>query len=277
MSLRFTKMHGLGNDFMVLDLVRQDTVLPKETIRALANRRTGLGFDQLLIIETPSDPSCDFRYRIYNADGSEAEHCANGARCIARFIHEQGLSARSVLKLQMPDSTITCEIQDDNQVMVDMGPAILTPVNIPFVADAVATTYHLDLPDGKAVEVSAVSMGNPHAVLVVDDIDCAPVAELGPIIEHHERFPNRVNVGFMQVVTPNRIRLRVFERGAGETQACGTGACAAVVAGQLQGLLEESVTVELIGGTLSIQCKGEDSSVLMTGPTATVFEGQIDL
>jgi diaminopimelate epimerase len=277
MALRFTKMHGLGNDFMVLDLVRQDTVLPKETIRALANRRTGIGFDQLLIIETPTDPDCDFRYRIYNADGSESEHCANGARCIARFVLDQGLSISSPLKLQMPSSVITCQIHENGQVTVDMGAPILQPADIPFIADAISPGYSLSLPNDQTIEISAVSMGNPHAVLIVDDVNTAPVDELGPVIENHTRFPNRVNVGFMQIVNPNSIRLRVYERGTGETQACGTGACAAVVAGQGRGLLEDTVTVELIGGTLSINCNGDDSPVLMTGPATTVYEGQLDL
>lgn len=276
MSLRFTKMHGLGNDFMVLDLVRQDTVLPKETIRAMADRRTGIGFDQLLLIETPSVPDCDFRYRIYNADGTEAEHCGNGARCIARFISDQGLCASSSLRLQMPNSIISCQTHDDGQVTVDMGMPILEPAKIPFIADAVSPTYTLNLPDGDTVEISAVSVGNPHAVLVVEDVDATPVTTLGPIIENHECFPNRVNVGFMQIISPNRIRLRVFERSVGETQACGTGACAAVIAGQVRGLLDQNVTVELRGGTLNIN-RDDNSPILMTGPATTVYEGTIDI
>lgn len=281
MQYKFTKMHGLGNDFMVLDQVHQSTALSTETVIALADRKTGVGFDQLLIVEAATDPNCDFRYRIYNADGSEVEHCGNGIRCVANFIVDQNLSSNLELHFQMNSGSISTQVQSDGQVCVDMQPPILNPVEIPFHAEAESIIYSLNLEGTDAVEstieICAISIGNPHAVILVDNVDTVPVQTLGPIIEHHEDFPNRVNVGFMEVVSPSHIRLRVFERGTGETQACGTGACAAVVAGRLRGLLAETVTVELIGGTLSINWAGEDASIFMTGPATTVFEGQIDL
>lgn len=281
MQYKFTKMHGLGNDFMVLDQVHQSTPLPTATITALADRKTGIGFDQLLLVEAATDPSCDFRYRIYNADGGEVEHCGNGIRCVANFILAQHLSTNLQLRFQMDNGFISTQVQDDGSVTVDMQPPILNPADIPFLAEEEAVTYELNLAATEAnvssIEINALSMGNPHAVILVDDVDTAPVTTLGPIIEHHRDFPNRVNVGFMEVVNPGRIRLRVFERGAGETLACGTGACAAVVAGRLRGLLEETVTVELIGGTLKISWAGNGASVFMTGPATSVFEGQIDL
>ena len=278
MLLHFTKMHGLGNDFMVLDLVRQDCQLSTEEIRAFADRRTGVGFDQLLIVEPPTHPSCDFRYRIYNADGTEVEQCGNGARCVARFVRDRGLGLSPRLKFQMGRDFIETEALDNGLVRVNMGVPILDPAEIPFCAGNRETTYALHIPDtGQTLEIGAVSMGNPHAVLRVDDVDSAPVAELGPLIESHRDFPRKVNAGFMQVLDRRAIRLRVFERGVGETRACGTGACAAVVAGRLQGLLDETVTVRLIGGTLSIDWRGENAPVWMTGPATAVYDGQLEI
>lgn len=278
MSLRFTKMHGLGNDFMLLDRVQQDVAVPLEQIVQLSNRRTGVGFDQLLVIEPASTPACDFDYRIFNADGSQVQQCGNGARCVARYLIDQGLSEKTGIVLGMTGGrTIRCDILPDGQVTVDMGAPLTAPADIPFEAEQEALTYLLELPGKQSVEISALSMGNPHAVTIVDDVSTAPVAELGPLIENHHRFPERVNAGFMQVVDREHIRLRVYERGVGETLACGTGACAAVVAGILRSLLSETVTVELKGGKLSINWNGGDTPVLMTGPATTVYQGQLDL
>jgi diaminopimelate epimerase len=276
MLLKFTKMHGLGNDFMVLDLVRQQVSLTSLLIRKLSDRKTGVGFDQLLIIEPATQPACDFAYRIYNFDGGEVEHCGNGARCVARFVVDQGLTTKTELTFHMVKGTIRTVLGPDSTVTVDMGPPILDPVLIPFQASAQALTYPLQVA-GNDYEISAVSMGNPHAVMVVADTDNAPVKELGPLIEYHPRFPERVNAGFMQVLEANTIKLRVYERGTGETLTCGTGACAAVVAGRLRGLLAEEVSVHTHGGTLHIRWNGGQHSVWMTGPTATVFEGQLAL
>jgi diaminopimelate epimerase len=274
MMLRFTKMHGLGNDFMVLDLVNQRVALSSELVRTWSHRQTGVGFDQLLIIEPTTKPGCDFAYRIYNADGSEVEHCGNGARCVTRFVIDKALSVKREFTFDMARGTIRTRLEDDGLVTVDMGPPRLLPAELPFDAPAQAITYPLDV-GSTVLEVSAVSMGNPHAVTVVEDAERAPVAELGPLVEGHVRFPQRVNAGFMQVVAPDTIRLRVYERGAGETLTCGTGACAAVVAGRLRGLLDEEVTVQTRGGQLRIRWAGGDAPVWMTGPTATVFEGHV--
>jgi diaminopimelate epimerase len=274
MMLRFTKMHGLGNDFMVLDLVNQRVTLTAELVREWSHRQTGVGFDQLLIIENTDKPGCDFAYRIYNADGGEVEHCGNGARCVTRFAIDKALSIKREFTFDMARGTIHTRFEDDGLVTVDMGPPRLAPSDIPFQAAAQAVTYPLDVA-GRTVDICAVSMGNPHAVLVVDDVENAPVATLGPQIEHHPRFPQRVNAGFMQVLTPGTIRLRVFERGSGETLTCGTGACAAVVAGRLRGLLAEDVEVLTHGGSLRIRWAGGNAPVWMTGPTATVFEGHV--
>jgi len=276
-QLPFTKMHGLGNDFMLLDRVQRDIPVPVAQIPALANRRTGVGFDQLLIIEPASSAEFDFNYRIYNADGTETEHCGNGARCVARYLSDQGLCNKTHIMLGMPTgSSIQCEMLANGQVTVNMGAPILHPADIPFLTAKEALTYPL-LVAGQELEISAVSMGNPHAVLLVEDVNTAPVAELGPLIENHQAFPNRVNAGFMQLLDQQHIRLRVYERGAGETLACGTGACAAVVAGHLRALLSETVTVELKGGKLSISWEGGQSPVLMTGPATTVYQGHLDL
>lgn len=274
MMLQFTKMHGLGNDFMVLDLVRQQLTLTPELIRSWSHRQTGIGFDQLLILESTTRAGCDFAYRIYNSDGGEVEHCGNGSRCIARYVKDKGLSSKQELTFDMARGTITTRLEDNELVTVDMGPPRLAPGDIPFVATSQQLTYELEV-GGAPYAISAVSMGNPHAVLLVDDVDTAQVATLGPLIEHHPRFPERVNAGFMQVLSAGTIRLRVYERGAGETLTCGTGACAAVVAGRLRGLLADDVQVHTHGGTLRIRWEGNGAPVWMTGPTATVFEGQI--
>lgn len=276
MLLKFTKMHGLGNDFMVVDLVSQRAKIFPDQVRQLADRNFGIGFDQLLIVEPPTDPDMDFKYRIFNADGSEVEQCGNGARCFARFVYDKRLTSKKTINVETSGGNIQLNLTDDGGVTVDMGEPRLVPDAIPFVADAQQEKYELEV-DGQSYTVGAVSMGNPHGVLVVDDVDTAPVERLGPLIESHERFPNRVNVGFMQIVSRDEVRLRVYERGAGETLACGTGACAAVVAGRLQGLLNEVVEVHLPGGTLKIRWSGEGAPVMMTGPAARVFEGQIYL
>ncbi|HTQ98638.1 MAG TPA: diaminopimelate epimerase [Candidatus Acidoferrum sp.] len=272
MQLRFTKMHGLGNDFMVLDLVNQQVELSREQVCAWSHRKMGIGFDQLLIVEPATRSDCDFGYRIYNADGDIVEHCGNGARCITRFIVDKGLSTKRDYTFEMARGTIATQLQTDGQVTVDMRPPILVPAQIPFVADRQAVTYPLTV-DGNTYQISAVSMGNPHSVMVVDDVEHFPVLELGPKIEHHPAFPQRVNAGFMQVVNRREINLRVYERGAGETLACGTGACGAVVAGRLRGLLDNDVVVHTHGGDMRIRWDGDNASVWKTGPAVTVFEG----
>lgn len=274
--LRFTKMHGLGNDFVVIDGVRQDVQLDAECVRRLADRHFGVGCDQLLLVEPARSADTDFRYRIFNADGGEVEQCGNGARCFARFVRDQGLTDKSAIRVETAGGVIVLHVGDDGDVCVDMGVPQLEPALIPFLAPQRAAAYTLEH-DGVDYRIGAVSMGNPHCVLRVDLVDTAPVATLGPALEHHPRFPARVNVGFMQVLARDHIRLRVFERGAGETLACGTGACAAVVAGRLQGWLDAQVRVELPGGTLRIDWAGEASPVLMTGPATRVFEGSIVL
>ena len=276
MKLEFTKMHGLGNDFVVIDGINQDVDLTPDRVRFVANRRLGVGCDQVLLVEASPVADADFRYRIFNADGNEVEQCGNGARCFARFVRDRGLTDKTEIPVLTGGGRIVLKVQPDGQVTVDMGPPRLNPADIPFEAEAASTAYLLDV-DGETVEIGAVSMGNPHAVLRVDNVQTAPVARLGPAIEAHARFPNRVNVGFMQVVDPNHINLRVYERGAGETLACGTGACAAVVAGRIQGLLDEVVAVDLPGGRLMVSWTGDDAPVLMTGPAERVFEGTIDL
>lgn len=283
MLVRFTKMHGLGNDFVVLDLISQGVHIRPDQIRQLADRRLGIGFDQLLVAEPPDNPEMDFKYRIYNADGSEAEQCGNGARCFLRFVRDRGLTTKTEVRLETSTGPIECRLEKDGNITVNMGAPILSPARVPFVADQAQILYDLEVnaplcaPRPQQVKISAVSMGNPHAVLTVPDVDQAPVAQLGPAIEVHERFPNRVNVGFMQVVDPSHIRLRVFERGVGETRACGSGAAAAVVAGRLQGLLDEQVDVDLPGGMLTVSWAGDDAPVLMTGPACRVYEGRLQL
>ena len=280
MLLRFTKMHGLGNDFVVIDAVSQSVTITPELARKLGDRRFGVGCDQILVVEPPNQADVDFGYRIFNQDGSEVEQCGNGARCFAKFVRDRRLTGKNTIRVETACGIIELEVQGDNQVRVNMGVPILEPEKIPFIADTISTHYSIDVAEhdeSKTLSISAVSMGNPHAVLKVDDTDTAPVATLGPVIESHTRFPQRVNAGFMQVLNRNEINLRVYERGAGETLACGTGACAAVVAGQLQDLLDSPVTVNLPGGSLVIEWPGKGQPVIMTGPATTVFHGRIKL
>ncbi len=269
-------MHGLGNDFMVVDGVTQNLYLSPETIRRLADRHTGIGFDQLLLVEPPYDPDLDFHYRIFNADGSEVEQCGNGARCFARFVRNKGLVNRNVVTVSTQRGNLTLKLEGEDQVQVDMGVPDFTPASLPFRANKPEKNYLL-MTEQQTVLAGAVSVGNPHCVLQVEDVAEAPVATLGPLLERHERFPKGVNVGFMQVLSRDHIRLRVFERGVGETRACGTGACAAAVIGQQQGLLGENVRVDLPGGSLQIRWEGEGKPVLMTGPATHVYDGQIVL
>jgi len=276
MLLRFTKMHGLGNDFMVLDLVSQHAHIQPKHAKQWGDRHTGVGFDQLLIVEAPSNPEVDFRYRIFNADGSEVEQCGNGARCFARFVLDKRLTAKKRIRVETKSGIIELDVRNDGQICVDMGPPRLVPAEIPFQAPTQALSYPLEV-GGQTVELAAVSMGNPHAVIRVDDVNSAPVHELGPQIEHHPRFPQRVNVGFLQVIDRHRAQLRVWERGAGETQACGTGACAAAVAAISQGWMDSPLLIDLPGGRLSIEWKGPGTPVMMTGPAVRVFEGQVRL
>lgn len=275
-KLAFSKMHGLGNDFVMIDAVRQDIRLTGDQVRWLADRHFGVGCDQLLVVEPAQSPGVDFRYRIFNADGGEVEQCGNGARCFARFVFEQGLSDKREIRVETKKGIITPRLEDDGMVTVDMGVPVLKPADVPFVSDSDAWVQPLDVA-GTTVAITAVSMGNPHAVQVVADVDSAPVAEQGPLIEHHPRFPARVNAGFLQVVDEHHVRLRVFERGAGETLACGTGACAAVVAGILRGLVASPVRVATRGGELTIAWGGVGTPVMMTGPAVTVFTGELTL
>lgn len=279
MNLRFTKMHGLGNDFVVIDAVNQNLALSDEQVRLLADRRFGVGCDQVLLVEAPQSKEVDFTYRIFNADASEVEQCGNGARCFAVFVREKGLTDKSTIRVETASGVIELQVQADGQVSVDMGQPGFEAASLPFEpvlpADQ-AGRYPLDLGENQ-VEVGVVSMGNPHAVVQVDNVDTAPLEEFGPLIESHAAFPNRVNAGFMQVVDRQHIRLRVYERGVGETLACGTGACAAVVVGRQQGLLDDMVSVSLPGGQLQIQWGGEGETVMMTGPATTVFEGEMQL
>lgn len=275
-TLAFTKMHGLGNDFVMIDAVRQDIQLTEAQVRYLADRNFGVGCDQLLVVEPAQTPGVDFRYRIFNADGGEVEQCGNGARCFARFVFDQGLTDKREIRVETKKGIITPRLEADGTVTVDMGVPVLNPADVPFVSDSEAWVQPLDV-GGTVVAITAVSMGNPHAVQVVADVDAAPVAVQGPLIEHHTRFPARVNAGFLQVVHEHRVRLRVFERGAGETLACGTGACAAVVAGILRELVVSPVTVETRGGELTIAWDGIGTPVMMTGPAVTVFSGTLTL
>jgi len=276
MRLRFTKMQGVGNDFVVVDAIGQNVLLDAARVRQIADRHFGVGCDQLLLIERPRSSGTDFYYRIFNADGEEVQHCGNGARCFLRYVRDKHLTDKREIRVETMAGVITPRLETDGQVTVDMGPPIFAPANIPFIAEREQLTYQLDV-DGKTIEVSALSMGNPHAVQVVADVDAAPVATQGPLIERHARFPQRVNAGYMQIVDPHRIRLRVYERGAGETLACGTGACAAVVAGIARGLLTSPVTVQTRGGDLTIRWDSAAEPVLMTGPAQTVFEGELEL
>jgi diaminopimelate epimerase len=272
----FTKMHGTGNDFVVFDAVRNPVVLTPEKVRRLADRHTGVGCDQVLVVERPTRPDVDFRYRIYNADGGEVEQCGNGARCFARFVRDRGLTAKLEIVVETLAGLIRPRVEPDGEVTVNMGVPRFDPQEVPFEAPTRAALYDIDV-NGQKRHISVLSMGNPHAVQVVTDIDSAPVATEGPLIERHSRFPRRVNAGFMEVVDRSHIRLRVFERGAGETLACGTGACAAVVAGRQRGLLDATVNVGVLGGRLRVEWKGEGEPVWMTGPAVAVFDGTIDL
>jgi diaminopimelate epimerase len=269
-------MHGLGNDFVVLEALARPLALTPDQLRRIADRHFGVGCDQILQVEPPRQPDTDFYYRIFNADGGEVEQCGNGARCFVRYVRDRGLTAKRELRVGTRGGVIVPRLEDDGQVTVDMGVPEFEPSRIPFDAPARATSYGLDV-DGRRLDICALSMGNPHAVQIVADIERAPVAGEGPLIERHPRFPQRVNAGYMQVMSRRRILLRVYERGAGETLACGTGACAAVVAGILRGLLDPEVTVATRGGDLGISWAGEGKPVMMTGPAVTVFEGEMEI
>ena len=275
MRIRFTKMHGLGNDFVVLDAINQNFVPNAAQVRWLADRHFGVGCDQLLVVETSAQPDVDFRYRIFNADGGEVEQCGNGARCFVRFVHEQGLTTKRQIRVETQSGLIAPRLEQNGEVTVDMGAPRFAPDEIPFISDSDAVVQLLLVGDAQ-IDISVVSMGNPHAVQVVADADSAPVTQQGPLIENHARFPRRVNAGFMQVLDRHAIRLRVYERGAGETLACGTGACAAVVAGIRRGLLDSPVRVSTRGGDLLIAWSA-GQPVLMTGPAVTVFSAEIEL
>ncbi|WP_160151742.1 diaminopimelate epimerase [Microbulbifer sp. ALW1] len=276
MRLKFTKMHGLGNDFVMLDAITQRVKLSPERVRQIADRHTGIGCDQLLLVEAPRDPDVDFRYRIYNSDGSEVENCGNGARCFARFVRERRLTSKENILVETAAGILELKVQDGDLVSVDMGAPILDPQKVPFDADIQAESYPLQV-DGETYTIGAVSMGNPHAVLLVEDVDTAPVESLGAAIECHPRFPQKVNVGFLQIQDRKTARLRVFERGVGETRACGTGACGAMVAARLRGLVDEELQITLPGGTLTIHWPGPGEPVTMTGPATAVYHGQIVL
>jgi diaminopimelate epimerase len=276
MRLKFTKMHGLGNDFVVLDATRAPLELRRDDLRRIANRHFGVGCDQILQVEKAREPGTDFYYRIFNADGGEVEQCGNGARCFVRFVRDHGLTDKSEIRVGTRSGVIVPRLEADGRVTVDMGVPDFEPARIPFRAERRALTYPLEV-GGKSIEISALSMGNPHAVQVVADVETAPVLTEGAAIEVHPRFPQRVNTGYMQVVDRGRIKLRVHERGAGETLACGSGACAAAVAGIQRKLLDQRVTVTTRGGDLGISWEGEGKPVRMTGPAVTVFEGEIEL
>lgn len=276
MRIRFTKMHGLGNDFVVIDAVRQSIDLQAAQVRFIADRHCGIGCDQILVVEKSSQPDVDFVYRIFNADGGEVEQCGNGARCFVRFVHEQGLSERKKIRVATRAGVISPQLQANGEVSVDMGAPRFAPAEIPFISDSTAIVQALQVGE-QTCDISAISMGNPHAVQLVAQVDAAPVAQMGPLIEAHPRFPQRVNAGFMQVLDRHSIRLRVYERGTGETLACGSGACAAVVAGIRRGLLDSPVRVSMRGGDLLIAWQGDNTPVIMTGPAVTVFSGEIDL
>ncbi len=276
MKLRFAKMQGAGNDFVVVDATRTPFLLDTAAVRHLCDRRFGVGCDQVLVVESPRTPGTDFFYRIFNADGGEVQQCGNGARCFARFVSERGLASGREIRVETAAGVIVPRLEADGRVTVNMGVPEFDPARIPFLAPARALSYPLDVA-GTVREIGALSMGNPHAVQVVASTEAAPVALEGPAIESHPRFPERVNAGFMQALDRHAIRLRVYERGSGETLACGTGACAAVVWGILRGLLDSPVRVDTRGGSLSIAWAGEGSPVFMTGPAETVFEGEIEL
>lgn len=274
MKIEFTKMHGLGNDFMVINQVTQNVELTPDMIRAWADRHTGIGFDQLLLVSPPSSPDVDFNYRIFNADGSEVEQCGNGARCFARFVYDKKLTSKNVIPVETASGRIQLRLEQNGLVTVKMGEPVFEPAQIPLQADHRQSLYKFDV-DGDTVELASLSMGNPHGVLQVYSVDAAPVEKLGPKLEAHPLFPNKANIGFCEVVDRDHLKLRVFERGVGETQACGTGACAAAVANIAAGRVNNKVSVTLPGGTLEIEWQGEGHPVLMTGPATTVYEGII--
>ena len=287
MKLQFTKMHGAGNDFIVIDAINQEIDFTPSQWQRLADRRFGIGADQILVVEKPRLPGCDFRYRIYNNDGGEVEQCGNGARAFVKFVSEKGLSSKASIRVETMAGIIAPRLEADGSITVDMGAPVLEPALVPFDAAGLAgvaqgsdTLWPLDLAlpgHSTPVLVSVVSMGNPHAVQVVDDVDAQNLEQSGPLIEHHPRFPRRVNAGYLQIVDRHHVKLRVYERGAGETLACGTGACAAAVAGILRGRLDSPVRISARGGELSIAWQGPGQPVLMTGPAVTVFEGTIEL
>ena len=276
MKLKFTKMHGAGNDFIVIDATSAPLALGPAQFKLLGDRRFGVGADQILVVEQPSSPTSDFRYRIFNQDGGEVEQCGNGARAFVKFVIEKGLTSKRAITVETMKGIITPRMEDDGSITVDMGAPVFAPAQVPFEAAQQATLYPLTIA-GTTVQMSVLSMGNPHAVQLVDDVDAASVAQTGPLIEQHPQFPNRVNAGFMQVLSRKHIKLRVYERGAGETLACGTGACAAVVAGITRGLLESPVRVSARGGELSVAWAGAGTPVYLSGPAVTVFEGDITL
>ena len=283
MRLRFTKMQGTGNDFVMLDGITQQVDLGSGQLQRLADRRFGIGADQILLVERPRQPGIDFRYRIFNADGGEVEQCGNGARCFVRFVHDRGLTHKRTIRVETLGGVIEPRLEDDGAVTVDMGVPQFEPARVPFDGEGLVARVEKDdrlwplAIHGRTIEFSVLSMGNPHAVQLVDDLEQAPVSKDGPVIEHHARFPRRVNAGFMQVLDRRAIRLRVWERGVGETLACGTGACAAAVAGILRGALDSPITVQTRGGELRIGWAGRGHSVLLTGPATTVFEGEIEI
>lgn len=268
-------MHGLGNDFVVLDGINQALDLNRQQIRLLADRNFGIGCDQILLVERATGQA-DFRYRIFNADGVEVEQCGNGARCFVRYVHDYGLTQKSEICIETLSGIICPKLESDGNITVNMGKPVFEPDKIPFITEKSALTYQLEIQD-KQVKISVISIGNPHAVRIIEDIESAPLNTEGVLIQAHPRFPNKVNVGYMQIIDRNHIKLRVFERGAGETLACGTGACAAVVAGVNLDLLDNQVTVTTCGGELVIKWHGQDEPIWMTGPAVTVFEGEINL
>ena len=276
MLLKFTKMHGAGNDFVMLDGVRQTIELSPEQLRLLADRHFGVGCDQILLVEKAGNKEADFCYRIFNADGGEVEQCGNGARCFLRFVHDQKLTTKREIIVETRSGLISPRLEQDGRVTVNMGAPVFEPARIPFDGGSGSVSEPLEVA-GKKLSISALSMGNPHAVQVVPDVERTAVEKLGPLIEHHPRFPKRVNAGFMQIMDRNNLRLRVYERGSGETLSCGTGACAAVVAGIRRGLLDSPVNVATRGGVLTIAWEGDGAAVLMTGPAITVFSGEINL
>jgi diaminopimelate epimerase len=276
MRLAFTKMHGLGNDFIVFDARGPAEVPSAAALRRLADRRTGIGFDQALVLLPPARPGTDVYYRIFNADGTEVEQCGNGARCIARLVASRAAIRDRALRMESPGGLVDARLRGDGLVSVAMGVPDFEPRSLPFAAEREAARYHLDLPTGP-VEFGAVSIGNPHAVIRVRSVQDAPVDTVGPAMENHARFPRRVNVGFLEIVAPDHVRLRVFERGAGETQACGTGACAAVAVGRRHGPLAEEVRVDVPGGRLIVQWPGPGEPIWLTGPAETAFAGHVEL